>query len=173
MSTLSHIHNTPPAGTYSIFSGADLESIAEGINKNEIDPADFVATLSTHKGTHYALTISDPVKFSDFFHYILNDYFSNAFTNLTSIASQTQFKNSRTDNMKLLKKYFDDKNGLIQSNNPNNEDVLGLFLDFLNEADIGITLFETKPDVNNQNILFYNYWHVSKSGVTVTRTLYN
>ncbi len=67
---VSHTHN---AGKLSVFSFADFEAIAKLLSKDKIKVGTFVATLSTQKGTHYAITISDLTKFKDFFYHKFHD----------------------------------------------------------------------------------------------------
>lgn len=135
---IHHIHNNPPGGTYSIFSYEDIEAILQLLQTNKIDAATFVATLSTKKGTHYAMTIADIEKFKDFFFHEFN-----VFSNLNSQPDKMKYSTANEKEEMLKKKYFDNKVGLIRKENINKELMLGTFINFMKEADMGIMLYET------------------------------
>lgn len=136
--SFNHIHNDAPEGTLSIFSDADIEAIALSLKSNNINAGTFVATLSTSKGTHYALTIYNVEKFKAYFYHILNPITD---PNTDSAKFYYSFYNHRY----LVKEYFDQESGKIKKNDANNTNVLILFLNFMNQADMGITLFEADP----------------------------
>lgn len=131
---ISHTHNT---GKLSVFSYADLEAIARLLAEDNIDTGTFVATVSTQKGTHYALTISDTQRFKLFF--------NSKFVNLMGLsqAELPDYKDKNKKNSDLEDKYYGGSNPYIHVNNSNNEMVLKHFLSFLKEADLGVSLFET------------------------------
>jgi hypothetical protein len=141
---LSHTHNQHlnqqglyDGGTYSVFSYEDLVAIAKLIKQNRINTDNFVATLSTKKGTHYAMTISNITKFKKFFYHEVNDYAD------LDPEGATKYGQAVKNEEEISKKYFRIDTGLIKKQNTDNEYVLGKFLDYLNEADMGVMLFET------------------------------
>lgn len=131
---VSHTHDS---GKLSIFSFSDLEAIAKLLKNEQIDTSTFIATLSTHKGTHYVLTISNTTKFKDFFYHKFH------YLHELDLQYHLKYENSHEKAYNLKKKYYDSKNRLLNENNVNNEMVLEIFLNFLKEADIGVSLFET------------------------------
>jgi hypothetical protein len=138
----SHTHNAATDGTYSVFSFADLRTLSAIVYNNKIDSGKFLATLSTSKGTHYLLTINDISKFEKFFY-----YFNNSGTNPSTIQ---QYLNSYNKASPIEKKYYrDPTTPRISQTNTDNEAVLKEFLEFLNEADMGVTLYETDATFNN------------------------
>ncbi|QYJ67369.1 hypothetical protein [Flavobacterium litorale] len=152
---VSHTHNV---GKLSVFSFADFEAIAKLLAKDKINTGIFVATLSTEKGTHYALTISNIVKFKEFFYHRLNNL------GTLSLENKNKYRNSSENAYKLRKKYFDSEQRLIKETVTNNTAVLIQFLTFLKEAKMGVTLFET-------DATFQNFTQVSlKSNGTIRRT---
>lgn len=74
------------------------------MHNNKIETGNFVATLSTSKGTHYTLTISAPAKFKKFFYYWNN--------NATS-ANMNEFMDSFNKAERLHDIYYKRLNGLM------------------------------------------------------------
>lgn len=141
---LSHIHNNPAnGGTYSIFSWEDLQGFANLIADGAVNGEALVATLSTKKGTHYVLTISNISNFRKFWYYLFNDP-----DTLDAFGKQI-YADSFTNMDKLRKKYYAIDRGFIRKANPNNPLILSYFLDMINETNMGISIFET--DANFQN----------------------
>jgi hypothetical protein len=147
---MSHTHNDDPEGKYSVFSFNDLISISELLNLNKINSTEFVATLSTSKGTHFALTISDVTKFKAFFYSHNNDAGSAGFN---------YWKTNWENLERINEKYYNGKTPLIKQNDTDNEAVLEHFLDMMNEADLGISLYKT-------NANFDSYTRVIKDKTT-------
>ncbi len=149
-----HTHPNDSKGTYSVFSYEDLEEISKVLNNNKLDTGTFVAFLITKKGdklTRYALTINNKQKFQEFF------YFEND-TNFDFFASTQQQRDRRTNSFNRLKevreKFYEgiiltSTPPLITNTNTDSEQVLELFLDFINEADMGVTLFEADAAFDN------------------------
>lgn len=134
---IHHTHNDAPnGGTYSIFSYEDIEGVMKLLKTEDIDADKFVATLSTKKGTHYAFTINNVNKFKEYFYHKFNAYGS------LSDSDKFTYNNARKKEEKIIKKYFDVKSGVINESETINERALGYFLNFMKEADMGITLFE-------------------------------
>jgi hypothetical protein len=142
----AHTHpNDNSAGTYSVFSFQDLVALSNVINNNKLDADKFAAFLSTGKGTRYALTINNLTKFKAFFKSFntLNIDF-----NTITIEEKKKIADNVILTRTLRDKYYDGdklKNIIpkITSSNVNNELMLQYFLEFLNEADMGVTMFES------------------------------
>ena len=138
--SFSHTHPNIPPGTYSVFSFGDLRRMSMLLHSGQLESDKFVAYLSTYKGTYYALTISDMNKFSDFFYYY-NNSGSSAQGNIIKWL-ESQNKANRVE-----QKYFQDKvNPLIKETDIDNNNVLSMFLDFMKEANLGVTLFESNAN---------------------------
>lgn len=157
---ISHTHNNDPNGKYSIFSFEDLMGISELLHKGKINGTDFVATLSTSKGTHYALTIADVNKFKAFFYAQNND---------GTGANQTQWWGNYNTMSGIKDKYYNNEtNPLISQTDTKNANVLEKFLDMLNESDMGLALFET-----NANFTTFTRVTKSTSSTTIIRESFN
>jgi len=132
-----HTHPNIGDGTYSVFSLDDLIEIARIINNEKVTNG-FVAFLTTKKGTQYALTINDPTKFVDFFYYEL-------FDNLVDVPDDSwiRYLVSKNKFLNLNHKYFNpNTDPKIKETDTDNENVLKEFLNFMDEADTGFTLFD-------------------------------
>lgn len=141
--TFAHTHSNTTGGTYSIFSFRDLQRISMLAHSGQLESDKFVAFLSTYKGTYYALTITDISKFADFF------YFHNN-SGQASQGNIGKWINSQQNAWNIQKKYFnDDKSPLITETDTNNNNVLNKFLDFMIEANLGVTLFETDANFDS------------------------
>lgn len=156
-----HTHPNDTNGTFSVFSFDDLIALAKIIANDKMDTGTFVAFLITKKGdnlTHYALTINNKSKFKDFFNSYLDFDFNTA--------TQEQ-KDKRRDSFKkanpLRTKYYEHPTSpKISKNNVNKEQMLTEFLNFMEEADMGTTLFETDEN-------FETFTRVKKSILGVKR----
>jgi hypothetical protein len=145
-----HTHPNDAIGTYSVFSFEDLIGISNILAHDKLDTGTFVAYLITKKDndlTYYALTINDKTKFKDFF----STYNDSDYNYLTATQEE---KDNRTESRRktnvLRKKYYDDTtNPLISDNNPSRELMLFQFLKFMEEADMGTTIFKTDENFNN------------------------
>ena len=127
----AHTHNAPAVNTYSIFSWDDLVGIAKLIRQGKIDTNNFVTYLATADGTHYALTIENPTAFSQFFATIQDSNYNQAIG--LKMASE-------------MNKYYDPGkkgNAIIQENSSDNIKDEKAFLDFLNDNNLGASLFES------------------------------
>ncbi|WP_179317968.1 hypothetical protein [Winogradskyella undariae] len=138
-----HNHANAIGGTYSVFSFGDLRTLSEILHNNKLNSGTFVAFLATKKGTYYAFTINDSAKLLDFFFFWNND-------NVSGADAMKAF-NSRNSTGIIQDKYYKLDDALIQQTDTNNEDVLGYFLNFLAEADLGVTLFESNANFDNFN----------------------
>lgn len=140
---ISHVHNNPQGGTYSVFSWDDLLKFAELLNHGNINHETFVGTLSTKKGTHYAITINNITKFKDFWYSKFTDI-----RDVDTYEERQKMKQSYEIIDKVSKKYYGPK-GLIQEENVNNELMLSHFLNFMNESNIGLSVFEADASFQN------------------------
>lgn len=129
---MAHTHNSPANTTYSVFSWADLEALATLVRNEKVDTDNFVAFLATADGTYYAFTIEDPDAFAQFFATALDTGFDPAIG---------------AKRAKEMDKYYDiDKKGtppLISENSTDNNKVEKAFLDFMQDNNIGASLFES------------------------------
>lgn len=142
-----HTHPNIPPGTLSIFSPADLIEIARIINNDKITGS-FVAFLTTKKGTQYAITIQNPTKFVDFFYSQLFDNVSSAIATdpINALAISDRFYNSLNAFTPVYNDYFNPNlNPKIKRTDTENEEVLKEFLNFMDEANAGFTLFDASP----------------------------
>ncbi|WP_289046149.1 hypothetical protein [uncultured Olleya sp.] len=135
--SISHVHNQTTKPTYSVFSFSDLTKMAKLLKAGYIRSSKFVAFLSTGDDTHYALTINNTTKFLTFFKSL--DIRDSSLTNEEKKAGLEKL----IETAELTDKYFlSDTNPLIkEQQNPIIS--LRLFMGFLKQADMGITLFET------------------------------
>ena len=152
--SIAHNHPDIPPGTLSVFSIQDLLAVAVLLDKNKIDVSQFVAYLPTKKGTQYAFTIEDKNKLVDFFFYSIKGSYTNVNPNDTNkyFASKDIFR-------PIYRKYYDPDNSIrkIKETDTNNENVLKEFLNFMEEADLGITLLESTDN-------FESFKTVTKNG---------
>jgi len=144
--------STPQGDTYSVFSLDDLEKIADLVKLNYTTQR-FVTFLSTGKGTHFALTINNQSKLLDFFDYYFNrnNPPNGGYEELNEyLDKQAAYKN-------ISKEYYDKNFGLINaSTTNNNHQDLENFLKFLDEADMGVSLFKTDASFNEFTQIKYN-----------------
>ena len=156
---IAHTHyetsTTPSEDTYSIFSPEDLEFFSQRLRENELDHRKFVAFLITGKGTRYALTINNKSKFLDFFKYVeINRKWNNG---VASTPEETNFIVNTI--VPIYDKYFDDilpVTAPIKKENTNNQEVLEAFLQFMDEADMGVNLFSIDETFTNYTRLNYD-----------------
>jgi|GEM_PF-6202390 len=159
--SLAHTHPNSSGGTYSIFSFGDVRKLSALLHSGQLEAGKFVAFLTTYKGTNYALAITDKSKFEDFFYYFNN-------TGDASQGNLTEWLASHNKAKAIESKYFLHKtNALITETDNNNNNVLEKFLDFMKEANLGVTLFET-------NANFSEFTKVEKDAMgTIKRTICN
>lgn len=130
-SMMAHTHNSPANTTYSVFSWDDLNNLATLIRKGKVDTENFVSFLATADGTYYAFTIEDPETFAQFFA-IKSDF------DFDEIIGQKRAN--------AMNKYFDPGkkgNPIIKENNTDNVKDEKAFLDFIQDNNIGASLFES------------------------------
>ena len=132
---MAHTHNSPSISTYSIYSWNDLKSIADLLRNNQIDNTNFVSFLMTADGTFYAYTISNPTAFLQFF----------------ALTWDANYDPNIAKNRILAEdKYFRDLNQrLIKENNNDNIQDEKYFLEFLQDNNLGVTLFEVDNTFSN------------------------
>lgn len=152
--SIAHNHPDIPPGTLSVFSIDDLLTVAVLLDKNKIDVSQFVAYLPTKKGTRYAFTIEDKDKLLDFFFYKIKMSLANVSPNDLS-----KYYASRDEIKSLFDKYYNPDNPIskIKETDTDNENVLKEFLNFMEEADLGITLLESTDN-------FESFKTVTKNG---------
>jgi hypothetical protein len=139
--SFAHTHPNTSDGTYSVFSFGDLRRMSMLLHNGQLEVDKFVIFVSTYKGTHYALTISNKNKFEKFFYY---------FNNIGEGPNLPEWVSSYNKAEEIDKKYFrDPNNALIKETDTNNSNVLDKFLDFMNEADLGVSLFEVNANFDS------------------------
>jgi hypothetical protein len=141
---IMHNHPNIIGGSYSVFSFQDLARVAKLLESNQLELKSFTAFLSTYKGTNYAYTITHPQKLIDFFYSEDRD-FSDPEIDKIKYATSLQKAVLLQSKFYLGTEYAAP---LIKETETDNERVLGYFLDFMSEADIGITLLETNANFN-------------------------
>lgn len=147
LKAFAHTHPAIGNDTLSIFSPADLIAIATWIRQDKLSDS-FTAYLSTKKGTHYALTIQNPTKFLNFFFAFVMKGREHEITN----DEMEIFSNSNVNSYNLLYNYFDPKNPnrKIKVTDSNNNALLE-FLNFMEEADAGFTLFDASSTTSGES----------------------
>jgi hypothetical protein len=152
--SIAHNHPDISPGTLSVFSIDDLLAVAILLDKNKIDASQFVAYLPTKKGTQYAFTIENKDKLLDFFFYSIKGSLANVNPN-----DFNKYYASRNEIESLFDKYYnrDKPARKIKETDTNNENVLKEFLNFMEEADLGITLLESTDN-------FESFKTVKKNG---------
>lgn len=151
--SIAHNHPDIPPGTLSVFSIDDLLAIAVLLDKNKIDVSQFVAYLPTKKGTQYAFTIENKDKLLDFFFYKIKGSLANVNPN-----DFNKYYTSRDEFNSLNDKYYrrDIPNRKIKETDTDNENVLKEFLNFMEEADLGITLLESADNFESFKVVTKN-----------------
>ena len=147
MQAFAHYHyettTTVGGDTESVFSLDDLIEIARLASFGQLDD-NFVTFLSTGKGTYYAFTIADVNRFVGNMNALLNPSIPNTTDPNVMIA----WNDNRIKWENLTKKYYESTNSVINSSNLDNTEVLGAFLELLNEADLGLNMFKADQDFN-------------------------
>lgn len=143
-----HTHPNDSTGTYSVFSFDDLIGISKMLANDKLDTGTFVAFLITKKGnnlTCYAMTINNKAKFQDFFY---------AYQEFNILTATQEEKDKRTvadkKSNQIRTKYYEHKTSpLISHYNINNQQMLTQFLKFMQETDLGATLFATDENFSD------------------------
>jgi hypothetical protein len=136
---VSHIHiENDSTKTMSVFSFEDIINYGKICNNNKLDD-DVVFFLSTGKGTHFALTLTDSSKLCDF------AYGKDVSLEVLATMDTNQAIQSKLLRNRVYRDYYDinNPNSIIRENNTDNAEVLKAFMEFISEADLGIQVFET------------------------------
>jgi hypothetical protein len=136
---------------YSVFSIDDLIGIASLLKEGSLGD-DFVTFLPTGKGTYYALTIQNKNKFLDFFYYSLQP---TPPTNGDPYL-MTRWINRKDKFQKLEKEFYSSDSAIIKESNTDNQQVLTAFLKFMNDADLGASLFKSDSTWNSFTRVTYD-----------------
>ena len=128
-------------GTYSIFSWDDLAVINNLLQNGHIDNSNFVFYVFTADGTRYALTINNPSALSSFFYNPQGE-----------IGTPVD-----VDRMLNLNNFYDNfynpdnnPNAITENSSPQNDKLM--FLKFIKEASLGITLLEIDANFNYKKL---------------------
>jgi hypothetical protein len=131
---VSHIHiENDTTKTMSVFSFEDIIGFGKMCNNNKLDD-DMVFFLSTGKGTHFAMTLTDTSKLCDF------AYGKDVSLEELATMDTNQAIQSRLLREKVYDKYYNinNSNVPIRTDNFDNEEVLEAFMEFISEAHLGI-----------------------------------
>jgi len=143
---IAHTHNAPASATYSVFSFADFRAIYDLLRLGKIDTSKFTAFLMTADGTNYAFTINNPTQF-------LKIFASNNDSGFDSNVSLNAYK--------MKQKYYDgiknpSADPLIIENSTGNLKDEKLFLDFLKNINMGVSLFEVNDSFDTFEMVRHN-----------------
>ncbi len=86
------------------------------------------------------------------FSYILNPEPPN----ITNTELALEWLDKKEEWQKLKNLYFEDKNALIKKTNTDNNIVLAAFLQFMDEANMGATMYKTDENFNDFTRVTYN-----------------
>ncbi|WP_396175986.1 hypothetical protein, partial [Flavobacterium sp.] len=128
---------------YSVFSIDDLIGIASLLKEGSLSD-EFVTFLPTGKGTYYALTIQNKNKFLDFFYYALQP---TPPTNGDPYL-MTKWLNSRDKYISLEEQYYSGVAAVIKADNSDNQQVLTAYLKFMDDANLGASMFKSDSTWN-------------------------
>ncbi len=156
---IAHTHYETDAttgqDTYSVFSPNDLQFYYQRLKDNNLDHRKFVAFLVTGKGTRYALTIKNKTKYLNFFKYVTT--YKKWQSGLAATQEETDYINNTI--VPIFDKYYDmegDNPAPIKTDNTDNQEVLEAFLQFIDEADMGVNLFSIDETFTNYTQLNYD-----------------
>ncbi|PQJ31415.1 hypothetical protein BST92_05535 [Nonlabens arenilitoris] len=155
----AHVHNNDSIGTLAVFSFDDLSAFAKQLSNDKIDSGSFTAFLSTHHGDdgqHFALTIDDLNKFRAYFNTKFPYNLPTGSTTAQTTAHNTLINSYSTTYLFTTYKYWAGTDALITHTETDPKVQLKQFMKFLNETDMGITLFKTDKNFNNFKKLTYN-----------------
>lgn len=146
---VAHTHDASGStglGTFSIFSWADLQRIAELIKTNHIDTDNFVFYVITADNTIYALTIDWPTIFSEYFNVYTDPanplYYDSTKATALSNASEKYYSNSLIPGkISLTSNPLDDQK---------------TFLKMMKDLKLDISLFEVGSNFDTFNKLSLN-----------------
>lgn len=144
---IAHSHNSPADATYSVFSWDDLWWLANTIREGNIKTSKFVMFLTTANGTNYALTISNPSSFTNFF------------IDAKGSPGETIDVDKLTKLSDLQNKFFNDKDAPIDESNQTNSELADEekgFLQMVHDAGLGTEVFELDDNFENPEELTLN-----------------
>ena len=136
---LAHTHDaygSDGTGTYSIFSFGDMAVISNLIQKSKIDIDNFVFYVITADGTRYALTINCASCLEPFCY-----------------PCESLGVGTAVDTKKIIKKgelfnnFYNKIDGIHTQSDPQND--IKVFLKFIQEANLGVNLFEVDATFSN------------------------
>lgn len=137
---LAHTHDaygSDGTGTYSIFSSGDMAVISNLIQKNKIDLDNFVFYVITADGTRYAMTINCAECLKPFC-YPCGESFS-----VGTVLDMERMKNTDA----FIRNAYKDIDGIHTQSDPQND--IKSFLKFIQEANLGVNLFEVDATFSN------------------------
>lgn len=144
---IAHTHDASGAdgqGTYSIFSYGDLAAISNIIQHNKLDANEFVFYVITADGTRYALTIDCAPCLMELCYPCGGNNTTGTPVNVDKLLDRDQWQ----------KQYYNKSNGIhAQSDKENDKKV---FLNFIKEVNLGVSLFEVDATFTNFEKLDYN-----------------
>ena len=146
---VSHIHiENDSTETMSVFSFEDIITYGKMCNNNKLDD-DVIFFLSTGKGTHFAMTLTNTSKLCDF------AYGKDVSLEELAMMDANQAIQSKLLRNRLYRDYYDinNPNSIISETNTDNEEVLEAFMEFISEADLGVRLFETDENFQSFSLL--------------------
>lgn len=144
---IAHSHNSPADATYSVFSWDDLWWLANAIREGSIKTGKFVMFLTTADGTNYALTISNPSSFTNFF------------IDAKGSPGETIDVDKLTKLSDLQNKFFNYKDAPIDESNQTNSELADEekgFLQMVHDAGLGTEVFELDDNFENPDELTLN-----------------
>ena len=144
---VSHVHpqNDNIKPTYSVPSLGDLVWIGESLDDNGIRTGKFVAFLTTADGTYFALTLKNSEKLRSYFNY--RNAYRDDITPEQRMQYFSEFTQEKSDLM--LKYYNHETNALIKTENQTNIQSLTYFMEFLDQANLGVEVFKTNENFDN------------------------
>ncbi len=141
---IAHTHNAPASATYSVFSFDDFIGFYTLLQQGKINTSKFTAFLMTEDGTNYAFTINNPTQFLKVF----ATKFDPGFDYSTSL-----------NTYKMKDKYYtadEDDPPLIIENSTDNLKDEKIFLDFLKDVNMGLSLFEVNDTFDSYEMVTHN-----------------
>lgn len=143
---IAHTHNAPASATYSVFSFEDILAMNTLLRLGKIDVSKFTAFLMTADGTNYAFTINNSTQFLKVF----ATKFDADFDSISAVnrynANVKYYRGDQVNNLSPL---------IIENSSDNLKDEK-LFLEFLKDANMGLSLFEVNDTFDSYEMVTYN-----------------